>query len=232
MHGTSAIPGLAPLEGDNLNNLHAAFVGKQKSQPARDEGVSTRGGVHRLASSQYTGAAPLKANLPDEVWQRMPNKTCSINQAFTDLDSIHLQTAVPLPWLTVLRQAGTANDSLKIKLPKVIRWLCPPPGRLKLNVDGAFKPAGAAGGGGILRDQKGVMSFAFAQAYHSLNSNLESEAFALRDGIKICCIKGIQDVLVEIDSQSSTHSFWPAVLPMGFTMYLARCSDHSTTDHS
>ncbi|MQL92016.1 hypothetical protein Taro_024639 [Colocasia esculenta] len=119
--------------------------------------------------------------------------------------SISSSQKLTLSWLTALRQAGTVNDSLKIKLPKLIRWICPPLGRLKLNIDGAFKPAGSAGGGGILRDRNGDMSFAFSQAYHSLNSNLQSEALALRDGLKICCSKGIQEVLVETDSLNLVH---------------------------
>ncbi|MQL97112.1 hypothetical protein Taro_029795 [Colocasia esculenta] len=60
--------------------------------------------------------------------------------------------------------------------------------------------SGEAGGGGILRDHEGNMCWAFAQAYHYLNSSLAAEALALRDGLSICCSKGITEVLVETDS--------------------------------
>ncbi|MQL88533.1 hypothetical protein Taro_021091 [Colocasia esculenta] len=70
-----------------------------------------------------------------------------------------------------------------------------------LNVDGAFKiTSGEAGGGGILRDHEGNMCWAFTQKYYGLNSSLATEALALRDGLSICCSKGVTEVLVETDS--------------------------------
>ncbi|MQL86473.1 hypothetical protein Taro_019006 [Colocasia esculenta] len=60
--------------------------------------------------------------------------------------------------------------------------------------------SGEAGGGGILRDHEGKMCWAFARAYHGLKSSLAAEALALRDGLFICCNKGITEVLVETDS--------------------------------
>ncbi|MQM12392.1 hypothetical protein Taro_045311 [Colocasia esculenta] len=77
----------------------------------------------------------------------------------------------------------------------------PPQGRLKLNVDGAFNMVtGEAGGGRILRDHKGNMCCAFANPYHGLKSSLAAEALAFRDGILMCCNKGINEVMVETDS--------------------------------
>ncbi|MQM23776.1 hypothetical protein Taro_056845, partial [Colocasia esculenta] len=79
--------------------------------------------------------------------------------------------------------------------PKVAKWFTPPKGRLKLNVDGAFKmTTNEAGGGGILRDHKGNMSCAFAKPYYHLKSSLATEAFAVRDGLLMCCNKGITEV--------------------------------------
>ncbi|MQL71624.1 hypothetical protein Taro_003931 [Colocasia esculenta] len=43
------------------------------------------------------------------------------------------------------------------------------------------------------------MCYAFAKAYHELNSSLAAEAIALRDGIPMCCRMGVSEVLVEID---------------------------------
>ncbi|MQM07048.1 hypothetical protein Taro_039884 [Colocasia esculenta] len=91
-------------------------------------------------------------------------------------------------------------------VPKIVRWLTPPPGRLKLNVDGAFKmTANEARGGGILRDHKGNMVCAFANPYHELKTSLHAEALALRDGLLMCCSRGIHDVLVETDSLNLMH---------------------------
>ncbi|MQL85439.1 hypothetical protein Taro_017953 [Colocasia esculenta] len=102
---------------------------------------------------------------------------------------------MPLSWLSALRQFRCGNENLKLD------GLPPSPGRLKLNVDGAFKMTlGDAGEGGILRDHKGNMCCAFAKAYHRLKSSLAIEALALRDGLSICCNKRILEVMVETDS--------------------------------
>ncbi|MQM03790.1 hypothetical protein Taro_036581 [Colocasia esculenta] len=93
-----------------------------------------------------------------------------------------------------------------IMAPRIVRWLTPPQGRLKLNVDGAFNmTTNEAGGGGILRDHKGNMYCAFANCYKDLKSSLVVEALALRDGLLMCCNKGINDVQVETDSLNLLH---------------------------
>ncbi|MQL83597.1 hypothetical protein Taro_016102 [Colocasia esculenta] len=64
---------------------------------------------------------------------------------------------------------GGAQEHLKIAAPTMVKWMQPPTGRLKLNVDGAFKiAAGGAGGGGILRDHKGRCVLAFSKNYQGL----------------------------------------------------------------
>ncbi|MQL86535.1 hypothetical protein Taro_019068 [Colocasia esculenta] len=113
---------------------------------------------------------------------------------------------IPPTWLTVLRQKTSGKENLKANIPSVVRWLTPPQGRLKLNVDGAFKgTSGEAGGGGILHDHEGNMCSAFAKAYYGLNSSLAAEALALRDGISICRRMGASEVLVETDSLQLTQ---------------------------
>ncbi|MQL99180.1 hypothetical protein Taro_031905 [Colocasia esculenta] len=110
------------------------------------------------------------------------------------------------PWLAALCQSNSRNEIPNVILPKAVRWITPPRGRLKLNVDGAFNMmSDEAGGGGILRDHKGNMCCAFVMSYHDLKSSLEAEAVALRDGLSMCCIKGFKEVMVEIDSLNLLH---------------------------
>ncbi|MQM12600.1 hypothetical protein Taro_045520 [Colocasia esculenta] len=110
---------------------------------------------------------------------------------------------IPPDWIAALRQDSTVKDNLNARIPSVVRWFTPPSGRLKLNVDGAFKStSGEAGGGGIVRDQNGNMLCAFAHAYHGLNSSLAAEALAMRDGISMCCRNGISKVMIETDSHN------------------------------
>ncbi|MQM08017.1 hypothetical protein Taro_040864 [Colocasia esculenta] len=105
------------------------------------------------------------------------------------------------PWLNALRQIGGVYEHSKITTPIVVKWMHPPTGRLKLNVDRAFKlVAGSARGGGILRDHKGRCIFSYAMKYQEVVSALDAEARALWDGIKTCCNQGILDIMVETDS--------------------------------
>ncbi|MQM05776.1 hypothetical protein Taro_038589 [Colocasia esculenta] len=60
--------------------------------------------------------------------------------------------------------------------------------------------SGDTGGEGILHDHKGNMSCAFTKAYHGLNLSLAAEVLALKDGLSICCSKGLSEVMVETDS--------------------------------
>ncbi|MQL70992.1 hypothetical protein Taro_003311 [Colocasia esculenta] len=74
---------------------------------------------------------------------------------------------------------GDADLNRNVMAPRIVRWLTPPQGRLKLNVDGAFNmTTNEAGGGGILRDHKGNMYCAFANHYKDLESSLVVEALA------------------------------------------------------
>ncbi|MQM08921.1 hypothetical protein Taro_041779 [Colocasia esculenta] len=73
--------------------------------------------------------------------------------------------------------------------------------KLKLNVDGAFKlDLGIVAAGGILRTGYGDIIFAFAARYYDIHSSLEAEALALKDGIPLCCERGVKEFNIESDS--------------------------------
>ncbi|MQL94060.1 hypothetical protein Taro_026721 [Colocasia esculenta] len=105
------------------------------------------------------------------------------------------------PHRSFLQQWGVAIQMSTPLAPKLVRWYLPRPGRLKLNVDGAFKSTSfIAAGGGILRDHMGNIIFAFSAIYQGVCSSLEAEALALRNGIILCYEKGISYFLIESDS--------------------------------
>ncbi|MQM05635.1 hypothetical protein Taro_038440 [Colocasia esculenta] len=192
----------------------------------------------------WTGEVPLKEFIPEDTWNNMPHKDCTVQEAFTNPTRIsnianqiwselfHLlnfsnreindvpegvissvaplwqfygkssaigtqldSKKIPQHWLATLHQNVSGQKNLETRIPSIVPWLTPPLGRLKLNVDGAFTmTSGEAGGGGILRDNEGKMCWAFARAYHVLKSSLAAEALALRDGLSICCSKGITEI--------------------------------------
>ncbi|CAA3015309.1 Hypothetical predicted protein [Olea europaea subsp. europaea] len=82
--------------------------------------------------------------------------------------------------------------------PKLVQWVKPPLGCLKLNIDGCFKGS-LATDGGVLRNANGDVVFAFHEFYDESCSNiLEAELRALLIGyLKLNtdgCFRGSLDV--------------------------------------
>ncbi|XP_058111997.1 uncharacterized protein LOC131255316 [Magnolia sinica] len=82
----------------------------------------------------------------------------------------------------------------------VVKWLRPPPGWEKINIDGlALGNPGPSSGGGICRDENGAFLFAFHEGYGS-GSNVHAEIRAIHDGLLLCFSKGLKNIIVESDS--------------------------------
>ncbi|KAL6213943.1 hypothetical protein ACLB2K_013382 [Fragaria x ananassa] len=85
---------------------------------------------------------------------------------------------------------------------KVTKWVCPPQGHLKINVDGSFQESHKHGGiGVVVRNEHGVCMAAFAQPLEYAHTALQVEAEALRAGILIAIHQGWE--MVEIESNCS-----------------------------
>ncbi|PRQ57087.1 putative ribonuclease H-like domain, reverse transcriptase zinc-binding domain-containing protein [Rosa chinensis] len=84
--------------------------------------------------------------------------------------------------------------------PKV-KWQCPPSGRLKINVDGAFCLEDGRGGiGVVVRDDSGKGIAALARPFVHAHSILHMEAEACRAGLLLGIYQGWADVDIESDS--------------------------------
>ncbi|KAL6184265.1 hypothetical protein ACLB2K_045669 [Fragaria x ananassa] len=80
------------------------------------------------------------------------------------------------------------------------KWECPPSGRLKLNLDGAFKSNGVGGAGVVFRDDKGEVQSCWSKKLMYLQSPLQAEALACRMGLAMAVQVGWTELLVESDS--------------------------------
>ncbi|XP_055826390.1 uncharacterized protein LOC129894767 [Solanum dulcamara] len=89
------------------------------------------------------------------------------------------------------------------KVIKVV-WIRPPPSIVKLNTDGsALDNPGKIGAGGILRDHKGNLIYAFATPLgHGTNNQAEVQAATM--GILWCLQHGYSRVVLEVDSKLLT----------------------------
>ena len=93
----------------------------------------------------------------------------------------------------------------KPKVPVSILWKWPSPGTVKLNVDGSFLGnPGPSGGGGVVRSPSDDVLFGFAMSF-GIKTNMEAEALALLDGIKLCIERGHTAVDIETDLKTLAH---------------------------
>ncbi|KAL0456363.1 UNVERIFIED_CONTAM: hypothetical protein Slati_0975500 [Sesamum latifolium] len=91
-------------------------------------------------------------------------------------------------------------QNLKNHKSVLIHWSKPGPRWYKLNTDGASKGnLGASGAGGLLRDHKGLVLFAFLEPL-GISTNTSAELQALYRGLQICLEKGFHKVWIEVDT--------------------------------
>ncbi|KAF5469006.1 hypothetical protein F2P56_013111 [Juglans regia] len=91
-------------------------------------------------------------------------------------------------------------DGVSKQVTKVLSWSPPPPGFLKLNVDGAIFPdQHRAGIGIILRDGKGDVVAACSKLEGDVVSPEFIEASALLRGLQFCAQWGVPKLVLEID---------------------------------
>lgn len=87
-----------------------------------------------------------------------------------------------------LETLGVQIAQVKEKKGKWIKWEASSVCQLTLNTDGSSR-VGVCLGGGIVRDQNGVMVCAFSN-YYGNGTNMEGEALALKDGLALCRERG------------------------------------------
>ncbi|XP_004298184.1 PREDICTED: uncharacterized protein LOC101290856 [Fragaria vesca subsp. vesca] len=81
------------------------------------------------------------------------------------------------------------------------RWIFPPRGKLKLNLDGAYREDGSGGAGMLVRDEKGIVKGAWSVHLTNLNSPLQAEAMACREGLRRAVEQGWLNIDVESDCE-------------------------------
>ncbi|XP_058103550.1 uncharacterized protein LOC131247128 [Magnolia sinica] len=89
----------------------------------------------------------------------------------------------------------------------VVKWIRPPRGWVKLNVDGSSRGnTGLSGSGGVCRNKKSEFLFAFAIGY-GVGSNFMAKVRAVVDSLKLCKDLGYSNVEVESDSITVVNLF-------------------------
>lgn len=117
---------------------------------------------------------------------------------------IRLLTSFQFPSLTLNQQWHVACEQIEKLKPKIniqcINWVKPSPETVKLNTDGCNKGnPESAGGGEILKDNRGQLIMAFATLFGVCSNNV-AEARTLLIGLQWCINNGHLNVVVESDS--------------------------------
>ncbi|KAL6228112.1 hypothetical protein ACLB2K_002066 [Fragaria x ananassa] len=106
--------------------------------------------------------------------------------------------------LQFLEDYKKVHNKLKVKMKRAkARWSCPPSGRLKLNVDGAFLEDRRVGGIGVVaRDEHGVCLVALSRHMPYAQSAMHMEAEALQASLLIAIYRGWNEIEVESDCET------------------------------
>ena len=103
---------------------------------------------------------------------------------------------------------GEGNSSLQSLLQHqgrqevYIRWQAPPIGWFTINTDGAAKGSpGPSGGGGVLRDNRGMFLRGFA-ANFGMGSAFKAELLAAEIGLEMAVQLGIQKIILQMDNKA------------------------------
>ncbi|KAL6199572.1 hypothetical protein ACLB2K_029356 [Fragaria x ananassa] len=106
--------------------------------------------------------------------------------------------------LQFLEDYKKVHNKLKVKMKRAkARWSCPPSGRLKLNVDGAFLEDQRVGGIGVVaRDEHGVCLVALSPHMPYAQPAMHMEAEALRASLLIAFYRGWNEIEIESDCET------------------------------
>jgi len=117
---------------------------------------------------------------------------------------------LPANWSEVVESIERCNQETRVTL---VMWKTPPPNRYKLNMDGsALHNPGKIGGGGILRDEQGIIIFAFAIPLGE-GTNNQAEVQAACYGLNWCIQHGYNNIILEVDSKLLTKWLLQVVAP-------------------
>ena len=108
--------------------------------------------------------------------------------------------------LGVLQSSGTSQETSSAPRPQVRRWLPPPAGCVKVNVDGAVARSHHGGAvAAVCRDQTGLYLGSSAVVYRGINDPLILETYACREALALADDLTTREICVASDCQEATN---------------------------
>ncbi|XP_073051339.1 uncharacterized protein [Primulina eburnea] len=116
------------------------------------------------------------------------------------------RTVKPRHWLGVFHVARLLCISIalhRFHRTAIVRWLRPPSGCFKLNVDGSSRgTSGDSSAGGVVRDDSGRVVLSFSE-FIGAGSSLRAELWAVWRGLLLCSDHSFFPLWIELDSLTS-----------------------------
>ncbi|XP_073015629.1 uncharacterized protein [Primulina eburnea] len=116
------------------------------------------------------------------------------------------RTVKPRHWLGVFHVARLPGISValhRFHRTAIVRWLRPPSGCFKLNVDGSSRgTSGDSSAGGVVRDDSGRFVLSFSE-FIGAGSSLRAELWAVWRGLLLCSDHSFFHLWIELDSLTS-----------------------------
>jgi ribonuclease HI len=118
-----------------------------------------------------------------------------------------LKNTKELPTVSIVKGKSVAIEAPSVRSyiirkekPPDVPWKPPPPGWVKLTVDGSFNPEdGAAGAGMILRDVNGHIIFSACRNLLMCEGPLEAEARACLEGLELALQHSHLPIIIDTD---------------------------------
>ncbi|XP_073037131.1 uncharacterized protein [Primulina eburnea] len=116
------------------------------------------------------------------------------------------RTVKPKHWVgffQVARSLGISVFLFRYHRTAIVRWLRPPSGCFKLNVDGSSRGnPGDSSAGGVVRDHSGRVLLSFSE-FIGAGSTIRAELWAVWRGLILCSDLSLFPLWIEVDSQIS-----------------------------
>ncbi|XP_073139138.1 uncharacterized protein [Henckelia pumila] len=142
----------------------------------------------------------------DAKHRHLPSSTETVKFQILSYSRLaHSATVIkPRLWLGAMqaaRKMGISVGLQRIHKTAIVRWLRPPPGSFKINVDGSLRGnPGESSVGGFVRDSSGMVLAIFSE-FIGLGSNVRAELWANWRGILLCSDLSLFPLWIETDSQ-------------------------------
>ncbi|XP_021728049.1 uncharacterized protein LOC110695134 [Chenopodium quinoa] len=181
---------------------HKLWNDIQASLPPDDTPWLFLGDLNEVTSpNEKTGGRAFRQSQCNDL-NRLADAACLVDLGFSgeglDLVRERLDRALGNPvWLNTYPNTQASTQSTSDPIPR--QWAPPHKGYFKLNTDGSWVGINDAGGGGVLRCDKGLWQLGYAAKYNAL-SPAATELLAIKDGLLSAWAREIKFLELETDA--------------------------------